>query len=409
MTCREILPDIWDVVFSYVNGTNYFYVNKLFFSIVKNRIKRLKVQRLLDYLNYEDPHCPILYDLMDNTFIENSKDFLNINEYGHDRIYSYLFSECVQEMRSDYMLPECFYIAGGSMSTITKWHTPEFNDLKIYNEFDKSDIDIFYIGNPTNAPDLIIKSINELLSIDPRFIVVRTTNTISLYHPTFRTIQFVLHAYSSIHELFTLFDFELVCIAYHRGKLLCEHNRDPIKSNFITLNVMYNYLISRILKYKSRGFNILMSKELPYYTIYVSNKEYNNSEFTNRIKIGSGGNTDRVRWDPIIDILSIHNTIDDSRNFCSCPHECLYCVRLYEYNDVRYLDFKNKSKFIDGYDYKVIYDIDSIKDMNINTIHIIGLNRRYNINKCSNCGIYIHTERNHSKITQCQHTSNYNL
>ena len=170
--------DILDYIFSFVNGTNYFYVNKLFYNIVKNRIKQLKTQICLDFLNDETPYLIKLDNIYDidlshnkEIFEKNCHDFVNISINKHNDIYNYIFKN----------LPKEFYIAGGSLVGILKWNSVD------KNKYILSDIDLFYIGKFENAQIDIYNAIMELKKIDDLFKIKRTKYTISLFHPTFRS------------------------------------------------------------------------------------------------------------------------------------------------------------------------------------------------------------------------------
>lgn len=99
---------------------------------------------------------------------------------------------------------------------ILKWNTVDRNKYKF------SDIDLFYIGKYENAQIDIYNAIMELKKIDELFKIKKTKYIISFYHPTFRKIQFILRIYNSLNELFSFFDFDVVCLAYHDEKILCS-------------------------------------------------------------------------------------------------------------------------------------------------------------------------------------------
>lgn len=256
--------DILDLIFTFVNGTNYFYVNKLFYSIVKNRIKKLKTQICLDFLNDNEPYCKPLgnlyeIDLSHNNeiFLDNCGKFVNISVKNHKIIMDYIF----------FGLSKNFYVAGGSIVGILKW-----NDMN-NNKFKKSDIDIYYIGNKENASKDIYESIKTLKNMDIDFKILKTKNTITLYHPTFRNIQFILKIYESLNELFAFFDFDVVCMAYKNSKVICSFKTAiMLNQKLITMDYHYvNIFMERLRchKYFKKGFNLVVKKELPYYNQYM--------------------------------------------------------------------------------------------------------------------------------------------
>lgn len=256
--------DILDLIFTFVNGTNYFYVNRLFYNIVKNRIKKLKIQIRLDFLNNNEPHCEPLGNLFEidlshsyDIFLDNCEKFVNISAKNHKIIMDYIFLG----------LSENFYVAGGSIVGILKWKN--MNN----NKFKKSDIDIYYIGNSKNALGDIFESIKKLKEIDINFKILKTTNTITLYHPTFRNIQFILKTYNSLHELFAFFDFDVVCMAYKNNKVICSFKTAiMLNQKLITMEYHYvNVFMERLRchKYFKKGFHLVVRKELPYYNQYM--------------------------------------------------------------------------------------------------------------------------------------------
>ena len=265
-----VIEDILDIIFSFVNGTNYFYVNKLFYNVVKKRIKQKKTQICLDFLNDDTPYLIELGNIYDidlshnkEIFDKNCHDFINISMKNHDEIYNYIFNN----------LPKEFYIAGGSLVGILKWNTVDRNKYKL------SDIDLFYIGKYENAQMDIYNAIMELKKIDNSFKIKRTKYTISLYHSTFRKIQFILHIYNSLNELFSFFDFDVVCLAYHDEKILCSFNTARMLNyNLITMDYDYRYIFMEQLrcnKYCKKNFDILLKKQLPYYDIYFYDEQNN--------------------------------------------------------------------------------------------------------------------------------------
>lgn len=256
--------DILDLIFTFVNGTNYFYVNKLFYNIVKNRIKKLKIQIRLDFLNNDEPYCEQLgslykIDLSHNNdiFLENCGKFIDVSIGKHKSIMDYIF----------FGLSEEFYVAGGSIVGILKW-----NDMN-NNKFKKSDIDIYYIGNSRNALKNIFESIKTLKEIDTDFKILKTTNTITLCHPTFRKIQFILKTYNSLHELFAFFDFDVVCMAYKNNEVICSFKTAMmLNQKLITMEYHYvNVFMERLRchKYFKKGFYLVVKKETPYYNQYM--------------------------------------------------------------------------------------------------------------------------------------------
>lgn len=261
---RNCSSDILDTIFSFVNGTNYFYVNKFFYSIVKKRIKKLKLQIRLDYLNNNEPYCEPLGNLFEidlshsnDIFKENCEKFVNISIENHKIIMDYVF----------HGLSDDFYVAGGSIVGILKWNHMD------NTKFKKSDIDIFYIGHNKNAPIDIFRTIKSLIKIDNRFKIVKTVNTLTLYHPTFRKIQFILKTYNSLHELFTFFDFDVVCVAYNNNNVICSFKTAVmLNQKWITMDYHYtDVFIERLRchKYFRKGFDLIVKKETPYYDEYM--------------------------------------------------------------------------------------------------------------------------------------------
>ena len=266
--------EIIDFIFLFVNGTNYYYVNKLFYNVVKNRIKKTIIQICLDYLNNNNLYCPLLgnlfgknnleYDI--NKFINNSYDFVDISKKNHREIYNCIFNN----------LPDNFYITGGSILGILKWNTLDNNKFKL------SEIDVYFIGENKNSDICVCNMINKIKNIDDRFKIIKTKYTNSLYHLTFRKIQFILHVYGSLNELFAFFDFDIVCLAYNKDKLLCSfETKKMLNHQVITMEIDYinNFMEQlRCRKYCGKGFNIVMRKQLLYYDIYMCHDLYNKNK-----------------------------------------------------------------------------------------------------------------------------------
>lgn len=428
---KKLSVDIIDLIFSFVNGTNYYYVNKLFYGIVKNKIKKNQIQICLDYLNNNYPYCPKLENLFENEeynknlFVNNSFDFVDISKKKHRDIYNYLFND----------LPSNFYIAGGSILGILKWNIMDKTKFKL------SDIDIYFIGDYNDAQMNIYNVIKKIKEIDKMFKIVETKHTISLYHPTFRKLQFILHVYNSLNELFSFFDFDIVRLAYNNHILLCPSETKKML-NFQTVTMDYDYINIfmeqlRCQKYYKKGFNILIKKQLPYYDIYmchdihqkkkeikINDNKYcinENKKIKNIIQILKLTKTNDIN--PLNGLHKMHMElnnkncmkINDFKNniqydlFNIFSRGILLNLKNYSIQRISYAhdkieeelenDILDKSEHIESYNSFIYFDDVKYEDLPDNDLYlcdiitknsfdITHLNMRYSINLCEKCGKY---------------------